>query len=318
VPALAEAWAMASLNWYHQQVTRLLREQRQELVNPDDITEYINRARQETAMRAMCARGLTPVSGSIIGYTLTSGGENYSNSPTLTITAPDFPSGTLPFPNGSQATASAIVSNGVIQSIFSQYGGYGYFEPTITITDTTGTGAAATPIVSYINELQQGQEVYSFSSVNLSLFPGAAAVYMIKSVSILFSGFRYSLACYDMTTYQSLVRQWALIWQYTPVVCAQYGQGTSGSFYMYPIPSQTFQMEWDCFFLPSYIYTDQDFDLIPDPWTNAVPYFALHLAFLELQNFNGANYYLDLFDKMLHRYSTYARPGMRINPYGRP
>lgn len=309
---------MASLYFYHQQVTRLLREQRQMYVNPDDLTEYINRARQETAMRAMCVRGLTPVSGSIISYTVTAGGSGYSASPTVTITAPDFPSGTLPFPNGSQATASAIVSNGVIVGINSTYGGYGYFQPLVTITDTTGTGATAIATVSYVNELLQGQEVYPFTSVNLSIFPGVDSIYMIKSVSILFSGFRYSLACYDMTTYQSLVRQWALIWQYTPVVCAQYGQGTSGSFYMYPVPSQTFQMEWDCFFLPSFIHTDQDYDPIPDPWTNAVPYFALHLAFLELQNFNAANYYLDLFDKMLHRYSTYARPGGRINPYGRP
>jgi hypothetical protein len=309
---------MASLFFYHQQVTRLLREQRQMFMNPDDLTEYINRARQETAMRAQCVRGLTPISGSIISYTVTDGGSGYSNSPTITITAPDFPSGTLPFPNGSQATATAIVSGGVIQSILSQYGGYGYFQPLVTITDTSGTGATATATVSYVNELLQGQEVYPFSAVNLSIFPGVDSIYMIRSVSILFSGFRYSLACYDMTTYQSSVRQWALIWQYTPVVCTQYGQGTSGSFYMYPVPSQTFQMEWDCFFLPSYIRTDQDYDVLPDPWTNAVPYFALHLAFLELQKFNAANYYLDLFDKMLHRYSTYARPGMRVNPYGRP
>jgi hypothetical protein len=269
-------------------------------------------------MRAMCIRGLTPVSGSIKGWTVTDGGTSYSNAPTLTVSAPDFPAGQGPFPNGSQATATAIVSNGVIQNIFSQYGGYGYFEPIITITDTTGSGATATPIMSYINELQQGQEVYPFSMVDLSLFPGCASIYMIKSVSILFSGFRYSCATYDFTTYQGLVRQWALIWQYTPVVCSQYGQGTSGSFYMYPIPNQAYQLEFDCFFLPSDLQDNQSYDPIPDPWTDAVPYFAIHLGFLELQNYNAANFYLELYDKMLLRYSQYARPGQRINVYGRP
>jgi len=141
---------------------------------------------------------------------------------------------------------------------------------------------------------------------------------MVKSISILFSGFRYSANVHAFTTYQGLVRQWALQWQYVPVVAAQYGQGSSGSFYLYPIPNQAYQLEWDCFFLPAELHDNQSYEAIPDPWTDAVPYFACHLAYLELQNFNAANFYLDLFDKMLLRYSQYARPGLTPNVYGRP
>ena len=58
-------------------------------------------------------------------------------------------------------------------------------------------------------------------------------------------------------------------------------------------------------------------DVIPQPWADVVPYFAAHLAYLELQNLNAARFYLDLFDKMTQRKSDYARPGRITNPYGR-
>jgi hypothetical protein len=308
---------MGTLNGYMQATQRFLREQKQDFIDPDDLIGFVNRSRRETAMRTKCLRGLTPISGQIVSWTIENPGSGYSTTPTLTITPPDFPSGVLPKPNGDQATATAIVTGGKIASIQSQYGGQGYWQPQMTITDPTGHGATAVPVMAYINQLQQGQEVYPFSSVDLRLFPGAASIFTIRSVSILFSGFRYSLACYDFSTYQSLVRQWALQWQYVPVICAQYGQGTGGSFYMYPIPSQPFQMEWDCFFLPSDLVDDQSYDPIPDPWCDSIPYFAAHLGYLSLQNLNAAKFYLDLYDTMVGRHSSYARPGRAVNPYGR-
>lgn len=306
-----------ALNAYLQQTQRFLREAKQEFVNPQDMIDYINRARREVAMRAQCIRRLTPISGAIVTCTVTAGGTGYSNAPTCTITPPDFPSGQGVYPNGSQATALAIVQAGVIVAIDIQYGGAGYWQPEITITDATGTGATGTLTTSTVNKLEQGREVYKFSDVDLSPFPGVESVYMIKSVSLLFSAFRYSLACYDFSTFQALVRQWAQQWQYVPAVCAQYGQGDDGSFYMYPIPSESYQLEWDCLCLPSDLIDDQSVEALPKPWSEAVPYFAAHLCFLELQNLNAANYFLDLFDKFVLRYSVYARPGRVINPYGR-
>ena len=76
-------------------------------------------------------------------------------------------------------------------------------------------------------------------------------------------------------------------------------------------------MEWDCFCLPKDLNDDDDYEAIPKPWTDAVPYFAAHLCYLGLQNLNAAQYYMNLYDEMVHRYSAYARPGRHINPYGR-
>lgn len=311
---------MTTLNDYLQQTQRFLRDARQELLNPEDLISYVNRGRREVAMRAQCIRRLTPISGSVMRITVDNTDSNnaYSDTPTVTISTPDFPSGQGAFPNGSQATAAAIVNNGVIQSIDVSYGGFGYWQPTVTITDDTGDGATATvEDISFINQLEQGKEAYAFSDVDLSMYPGCESVYMIKSVSVLFAQFRYSLSCYPFSTYQALIRQWTQQWQYVPAVCAQYGQGTDGSFFFYPVPSQQYQLEWDCFCLPSDLIDDQSVEAIPSPWTDAVPYFSAHLAYLELQNFNAAKGYLELFDRFVQRYSDYSRPGRLTNPYGR-
>ena len=308
---------MATLNDYLMQVQRFMRDSRQDLLDPGDLIDYVNRARREVAMRAQCIRRLTPISGAVIGASIVDGGSGYTSAPTVTISTPDFPSGSGPFPGGDQATASAIVQSGTIAAINIDYGGAGYWQPTAEITDSAGSGASVTLSMSFINQLNESQEAYAFSDVDLSMFPGVESVYMIRSVSILYSAFRYSLACYDFSTYQARIRQWAQQWRYVPGVCAQYGQGAGGSFYMYPIPSQAYQMEWDCLCLPQALTTNLSVEAIPDPWSEAVPYFAAHLAFLELQNYNAGEYYLKLFDKMLQRYSDYARPGRVTNIYGR-
>lgn len=303
---------------YLKQTQRFLRDARQEFNDPADLIDYVNRARREIAMRAQCLRVLTPISGQCISASVTNAGTGYTSTPTVTISDPDFPSGTLPFPNGDQATAAAIVSGGSVASIDVTYGGYGYFQPTATILGGGGTGATATLALSYINQLAAGQEVYAFSSVDLSSFPGVQSVYLIKSVSLLYSNYRYSLACPSFSSYQASLRAYPLQYQYVPFYCAQYGQGTAGSFFMYPLPSQAYQMEWDTLCLPQDLTDDQSVEALPQPWTEAVPYFAAHLAYLELQNHNFARGYKELFDEFMHRYSVYARPGRVSNPYGRP
>lgn len=301
---------------YMEDTQRFIADAKQELVDPGDLIRWINRARREVAMRAQCIRILTPISGAVIGANVTVGGSGYTN-PIVTISPPDFPSGTLPFPNGAQATGTATQIGGVIVAVNIDYGGAGYFEPIITISDPTGSGAEVTPALSYINQLNQGQEEYPFSMVDLSPFPGVGAIYMIKSVSLIYANYRYSLPCYSFSVYQARIRQYPFQYQYIPTVCAQRGQGTSGTFMLYPLPSSQYQMEWDAFALPQDLLTDQSVEALPEPWTDAVAYFAAHLAYLQIQNFNAAAGYLKLFDQFLNRYSVAARPGRQTNPYGK-
>jgi len=304
---------------YLKTLQRFLREQKQDFNNVDDLLSYINRARREVAARTQCIRRLTPISGQVVSVNLLTPGSGYV-SPVATITPPDFPSGTLPNPLGAQATALVQMAAGVITDIEIQYGGDGYFQPQITITDATGpgTGCTATLNLSPINTLNEGQEVYNFSDIYIGNWPGVDSVHAIKSVSVIYANYRYSLPVYAFSVYQAYIRQYPYQYSYVPTMGSQFGQGAGGSFYFYPLPSQVYQVEYDCFCLP------QDMDLtngipeaIPQPWTDAVPYFAAHLAMIELGNLNAALFFEKQFDTRVLGYSSYARPGRGVNPYGR-
>ena len=305
------------LNAYIAQVQRFARDQKQQFLDVGNLSDYINRARREVAMRAQCIRGLPPISGSITSWSVTNGGTGYTGTPTLYITPPDFPSGYGANPGGAQATATAIISGGIIQAIDSTYGGSGYFQPIMTISGGNGTGATATAIMSPIAQVTQAKEQYNFSDFDLSTFPGVQEIYYVRSASILYSNYRYSLPCYAFTIYQAYVRQYPFQYQYVPTFFSQFGQGASGSLYFYPLPSQNYQLELDCCFIPSDLIDDQSVEAIPNPWTDAIAYYAAGMAFEELQNLNASKWFYDQFDKRLLGYSNYARAGRMTNPYGR-
>jgi hypothetical protein len=304
----------ATLFTYLKQIQRFIRDAKQELVDPYDLIEYTNQARRETAMRAQCIRVMPPISGSVTTVDIQDG--TGFVGPTVTISPPDSPSGFLPYPNGAQATAQATVIGGSLVSINVTYGGAGYFAP--TITDDGGGTLVAAVNTTLNNSLYLGQEQYPFSGIDLSDFPGVESIYLVRGVSIIYANYRYSLPIYSFSVYQSQIRQYvASQYQYVPTFGAQFGQGTSGSFFFYPPPSQSYQLEWDCQCLPQDLIDDQSVEAIPDPWTDAVPYFAAHLAFLELQNWNSARGMLELYDQRMTRFGSYARPGRATNPYGR-
>lgn len=306
-------------HFYLKACQRLLREQKQQFENPDDLLSYINIARREVAGRTQCIRRLTPISGQIISFNLLTPGSGYVN-PVVTITTPDFPSGKIPNPSGLQATAAALMSGGVITDVIVTNGGDGYFQPVVTITDATGpgTGATATANMSPMNLLVQGQEQYAFSDIYLGDWPGVDCVHMIQGVSVIYSNYRYSLPMYAFSVYQAQIRQYPFQYQYVPSFASQQGQGAGGVFFAYPLPSQTYQWEFDCFCLPTDMRLDNSIpEAIPQPWTDAVQFYAVQLAFQELGNLNAARYYEQQFDKRTLGYSQIARPGRATNMYGR-
>ena len=313
-----------SLYKYMQTCQRFLRDQGQVWINPDDLTEYINRARREVAMRTQSIRILTPVQGSITTIEVVHPGRGYIH-PTVRISFPDAPSGEAPCPGGRPAHATAYQLNGRITNVSVDDAGDGYWQPQVWIEDEGWSfndippedRAVVRAHVTPLLQTQGFQEIYSFKAVPLDRHVGVAEVFAVKSISFIYMNYRYSIPVFPFSVYQAYVRIYPQQYLYVPTAAAQFGQGTNGTLYMYPIPSTMYQMEWDCFCLPDDLENDQDFEAIPKPWTDAVPYFATHLAYLELQNLNASQYWMQLYDEMVHRYSAYARPGRAINPYGR-
>lgn len=306
-----------SLNTYLQGIQQFMRDDRQDTMNLADLIDFTNRARREIAMRSESIRRLTPISGPIVSGSVVAVGSGYTTTPTITIIAPDFPGGAGANPGGAQATATAHVNAGTIVAASITYGGDGYFQPTASITDSTGTGASIDLQVGRINLINEDQEVYNFSDIDLSMFPGCDSVFAIRGVTVVYANYRYSLSNYSFSQYQAHIRKFPFQYKWTPTCFAQYGQGADGSFYVFPIPSQTYQAEYDCFCLPSDLETDQDYEALPEPWCGAVSYYATHLAYLSIQNMNASNFFDQKYREKMSSYSQYTRPGRAVNPYGR-
>lgn len=306
------------LSTYAEQVQRFLRESQQKNIDLADIYEHVNTARREVAMRAECIVRVPPIQGQCVSASVTTPGSGYTN-PTVTISDPDYPSGAPPNPLGLQATASAIAVGGSIVSVQIDAGGDGYFQPTATISDPTGVDAEVDIAVSPIFAVSEGQETYFLNDIDLSMFSGVDSVLSVRSVSILYSNWRYSCARYSFSTYQARIRQFSPsnTYQFVPSFYTQLEQGTSGSLLFYPVPSQTYQAELHCICLPSDLTTNDSPEAIPKPWQDAVRFYATAECFLDLQNRNAAREFYSLFDQYMHRFGAYARPGGRSNPYGR-
>lgn len=304
------------LSSYVQNTMRLIGDVNQQRVPYNDLVIYVNRARRKVAELTQCVRVLTPISGSITSVTLVSEGLGYT-SPSVTISPPDSPGGTVNNPGGLQATAIAHVTSGTITSITMTNPGSGYFQPTVTITDSTGSGAVGTAVLSPINQTVANQEVYNFSNIPLGNVQGVLSIFAIKSVSMIYENYRYSLPMYSFSTYQAMIRRYPYQYSYVPTVGSQYGQGVNGSLYLYPIASQAYPYECDCFCLPIDLVDDTTFEAIPQPWTDSIPYYAAYLAYLYMQQANDAKGMRKLFDDNLLEQSIASRPGRITNPYGR-
>lgn len=303
---------------YLKQTRRFLRDAKQEMLEEGDVIEHINEARRETAMRAQAIRRLTPIAAGLVSASVVVGGSGYTN-PTVVISTPDFPDGLPGYPNGRQATALAQLLGGVISAVDIQDGGAGYQNPQISITDPTGTGAEVVPTPILYNQIIQGQEKYDWSDIDTSMFPGVGPVFWIQSVGVIYANWRYVPQYCSFTKYQAKIRTYTTAsYQYVPAFFTQYGRGVNGSFYMYPPPSQTYPVEYDCLCLPIDLIDDTTTEAIPAPWTDAVKFYAAAMCYLDLQNGNKAREYFQLYDDFMHRYGAYAMPGRQVNQYGRP
>lgn len=299
------------LNTYIQQVQRLLNDPNANLYSTADVTAYINTARGQIAAEGQCIRVLTPSAAGVASVTVNSGGSGYT-APTVTIAA----SGDARV--NSTATATASQSGGVVISITVTASGLGYSTaPVVTITDASGTGATATAVLGYTNQTVLGQEIYPFSAINLSGNVGVASVLAVRGASILWGTFRYTLTNLSFSKYQALVRNYTAQYLDIPGIMAQFGQGLSGSVYVYPLPSDTYPMEWDCLCLPVDLADDTTAEAIPYPWTDCVQYFAAYMAYMQAQRSTDADRMFALYEKFMKRARAFSQPSSVSSWYGR-
>jgi hypothetical protein len=118
------------------------------------------------------------------------------------------------------------------------------------------------------------------------------------------------------SAFQAYVRSLNIVSQNYPRVWSQYGQGVNGSIYLYPVPASAAQMEWDCYCTPADLVDDSSVDLIPYPWTEAVPYYAMYNAYLNAQRRDDAQSALADYNRLVIQGRAGTSPAMVPSFYG--
>jgi len=265
---------MATLQDYLNQVRAIVHDTNAANFTDSTLTSFINQARVRVAQDFHCVRNFLSVtggsalntigqqenyyySGTVGGITVTSGGANYSENTTVTLTGGA----------GAGATASPVIIDGVITAINMTNWGQGYgAAPTVVITDSTGTGAAAiaTPLVNILD---------------------------ILSVTVIWGSTRIIFEYVPFTAFQTFMRQWTQ--QYSvPSVFTLIPQ--LSQMFLFQIPDQVYTMEWDVISLPDPLVNPGDIDAqVIAPWNDGVQFFAAHLCMASLGNLGMADYWYD-------------------------
>lgn len=292
------------LSQYRVAVQDLLHDSLGNFYSTTKLDRWINRARQQVAEKSYCVRYMPPNAGSITAITVTGGGSAYTTA-TVTISEPDAVEG------GTQAVASPTVSGGAITGITVTTAGSGYVAtPTITITGN-GTGAMAMGTLSAHTATVADQEVYLLADVDVTavlLLPGVGELIGVQSISIAWGSIKPMLDYLDFTAFQAWMRSWSVNYQNRPLVWSQYGQGASGSYYIFPKPSQVMQVDLDCYFSVADLTSTQTADLIPTPWHEAVYYYAAKLAFENAQRYDDARMMLAEHERLMNQARAVATP----------
>lgn len=241
-----------------------------------EFTNAVNGARKRVSLDTHCVRKLYstyvapnqyggstitqqetyPLTGGVMGIKLTAGGSNYV-SPTVTISAP--PAG------GTLAAATAVVTSGAITQINMTNWGAGYIStPSVSITDSAGSGASGTAIAMF-------------------------NVFDIKAVSVLWGVERWAASWMPFGPYQAFCRANTSQFRY-PGVWSLFTE--MQQLYLYPVPDQPYGLDIDAVSTPNPLVNLTDVDLqIIDPLSDAVQFYAAHLLITKMQKIEMNDYW---------------------------
>ncbi len=91
-----------------------------------------------------------------------------------------------------------------------------------------------------------------------------------------------------------------------PTVWSQLTQGATGTLVFNPVADTNYSVVVQAGFLPAQLLTDLTPEVIPYPWTDAVPYFAAYLSYMNAQKGEDAGRMLQQYQQ----YMSFARTGV--------
>lgn len=182
----------------------------------------------------------------------------------------------------------------------------GSMVPGAIIPGTLPNAAANVTLGSPVNKLTTitGVEQYPFLGFRPFLraqFAGYGDVIDVATCSVSWGG--ASLPALDWRPFDELQAYYRAAYNTTiqmyPSLWSTNGDGIRQNLWLFPIPPQNLTMELSTFCIPKDIYTDNDVEALPDPYTGGVKYYAAYLCYLSSQRIQLAQTMLELFQSTL-------------------
>lgn len=258
------------------------------------LTSFINSGRKRIGLDTGSVRGLFtfylsasqetyPYQGAIAALTITDPGAAYTAAPTIS-----FSGG-----GGSGVTASASISSGTVSGLTITANGTGFTAaPTVTFTGGTA-GAGATATASIMNALD------------------------IISITVNYQNAWQMLGYSMFTVFQARARYYRAstgnpeVWSEGPPA----GSGGGRAFYLFYIPSQSYQADIDAIVLPNDLVDDTTAEQLVYPATDLIQYYAAYLAKYDQQQFDESARFLAIYDELLRRGQANKFQRRIPNPY---
>lgn len=301
---------MTTLQDYITTTRRYLHDANANFWSDQELTDYINQGRsrliRDTGIKRVVQNSIViynqekydflDSTGTVAGILVTNPGQNYTSTPTVTISSP---------PVGNTATANATLGGigqygtadaGQVASINLITGGDGYVSnPTVTISGGGGTGAAAQ---AFLDGLPEG--IRTMDILNINLYWGNT---------------RIPLRYLPWTQFNAELRFWQ---NYVgrPIAFSMYGPN---SFYVSPIPDQNYAIELDTICRPVDLVSLNDVETdIPQPWQNPVPFYAAYQAKYKEQSYGEAELFKNQYTMQVQNVLSNTFTRRMPDPYSRP
>jgi hypothetical protein len=247
-----------ALSDYLNDASVLLNDQNYSFTSKTQLTRWVNEARSNCAKRTGCVRRL--VAGqSAFGA---------SAQPGHAIPGAAQP-GALPdaFSNPATPPQSAAAVQGATQNWMRVI-----------------PGVERYPYEGFFNPVLQAQHAGTYKILD------------VIACSVNWGGVsRPSLDWWPWDELQAYARAYAVLNTSFPSIWSCYNDGGQGEIWMFPVPSQSGEIELDVFASPKPLYTDSDFDVIPDGFREAIKFGAAKYAFMSSGRYANAQVMEDQF-----------------------
>ena len=285
------------LSQYITEVRRLLHDSAGNFWTDSELTSYINSARERVVRDTGCLRYIRQVNflqnaetfnlsqlpnGYLGSVTVTSGGSGYANTaPTVTVSAP---ASVL----GVQATALALLDP------------TGDFVQYISVTNP-GSGYSAAPTITLTGSATADGVLATTPERNLD----------VLNVNIYWGNSRVPLQYRSWTQFNTELRYWQ---NYIgrPIAFSNYGQG---QIYIQPVPDQIYVAELDTVVLPDPLVDNTSIEVIIDPYTQPVKYYAAYMAKYQEQSYGEAEIFQAQYNKQVQGVLNSVFTRRMYNPY---